>query len=127
MARIVLLVVLMGLILMVSGCASHQAKPPAAVHHVVLLWYKDDVADVEARKIEAGSLGLAQIDGVRAVKVGKAIASERPVVDDSFDLAVLFEFDSIEDMHAYINNPVHKAFVESHIKGRMEKVLIYDF
>jgi len=47
-------------------------------------------------------------------------------VDDSFDLGIVMTFDSAPEMRAYLVHPRHKAFVQNHIEGRVQRLLVYD-
>jgi len=48
------------------------------------------------------------------------------MVDDSFDLGIVMDFDSAAALDVYLAHPRHQAFFERYVKGRPEQVLIYD-
>ncbi len=115
------------LLALLTACTGFIDRPAAPVRHVVLAWFTDAVTEADIRQIVAETLKLKAIDEVVSVETGRAIASERPIVDDSFDLAVMMRFRSAEDMRRYLVDPRHRQFVETWLKGRVEKLLVYDF
>ena len=113
-------------LLCLTGCAA--TPPPAArVHHVVLCWLKDPGNAEQRQKILAASYAMRQIPGVIDVHGGEPIASDRPIVDASFDVAVTFTFASVEDMRAYLDHPLHKQATQDVLGPLAKKVVIYDF
>ena len=58
---------------------------------------------------------------------GLSIKSDRPIVDDSFDLGIAMTFRSVDDMNQYLIDPRHTKFVDTWLKGRLDKMLVYDF
>lgn len=109
------------------GCqpAVPVAKQPA-VSHVVLCWLKEPGNEGQRLQLMDRSLGFSSIPGVLDVKAGTALDSDRPVVDDSFDVAVIIDFESLEALHAYESHPLHKKAVEELLKPLTSRVLIYD-
>jgi len=65
--------------------------------------------------------------GVVTVSAGTALESDRPVVDSSFDLAIVITFDSEETLKAYLNHPDHKAAVKNTLQPLVKRILVYDF
>jgi hypothetical protein len=107
------------------GCAPVQVRQP--VQHIVLVWLKAGTSPEVYEQIVEGSKGLSTIGGIRDLQVGRAIPSERPIVDDSFSLGLYMRFDSVEDMNAYLTDPRHVQFVDTLVKPHLEKLVIYDF
>lgn len=112
-------------LLLLAACAPAQVGKP--VHHIVLVWLKADTAPEVYERIVEGSKALAGIGQIRDLQVGKAIPSERPIVDDSFSMGLYMRFDSAADMHAYLTDPRHVQFVDTQVKPHLEKLVIYDF
>ncbi len=102
-------------------------KQEYTVQHIVLLWLKPDIAERKKQEIIEGTNALIEINQVKRVTIGHSIPSDRNIVDDSFDLGVLFEFETVDAMKNYTKDPLHKAFVEKSIKGNIEKIIVYDF
>jgi len=100
---------------------------PGAIDHVVLTWLKKPGDQVDQARIVAAVKGLkAGIKEVKSVSVGRALPSERPVVDDSFDVALVMRFDSAADLASYEKNPVHVKAVTETLKPLTTKILVYD-
>jgi hypothetical protein len=74
-----------------------------------------------------GSRALSDIGQIRDLQVGKAIPSERLIVDDSFSFGIYMRFDSVVDMNAYLTDPRHVRFVDTQVKPHLEKLVVYDF
>jgi hypothetical protein len=105
----------------------HSHAQTAPIHHVVLVWFPPDTTEQQIEMVMQASRRLSTIEGVASLKVGRSIKSQRPIVDDSFDIGISMQFDSIEQMQRYLQDPRHKAFVERYIKGKTSKLLVYDF
>ena len=112
------------LVSLVMPAAYAQTAP---VHHIVLVWFPPETTDDTIQTVIQQSRALAGIEGVSSLKVGKAIASDRAIVDDSFDIGISMQFDSVEAMNRYLVHPQHQAFVQEYIKGKVSKLLVYDF
>lgn len=101
------------------------------VVHGVYLWLKPTVNDLQKQqqreKLIFASKKLRAIDGVRELKVGQVISSERSIVDDSFDVGLYFYFDSVEMMNIYLAHPVHVAVVKKEIKPLVSQIRVMDF
>ena len=113
-------------LLTLCGCV-HQTAAPKPVHHVVLVWVKPALGDAYVESLKQASLGLGLIPGVQSVHVGQPLQATRPMVDDSYSIAVYFEFDTTRAMEAYIAHPDHQAFIRQFIRGKVDKIVIYDF
>jgi len=93
---------------------------------VVVCWLREP-GDAEARQqlIEA-SRRLQEVPGVIRVVAGEAVASEREVVDDSFDVAVVMTFADAEAMQAYLADPRHRAAVRETLAPLVGRMVVYD-
>ncbi|MDX8391660.1 MAG: Dabb family protein [Mariprofundaceae bacterium] len=109
-----------------SMFASLAAAETSNVHHVVLLWLKEPGNLQAIHKITAVSHSFAAIPGVLSVKIGTGMQSERAIVDDSFDIGMIFTFANRQAMHAYLNHPVHKRSVDHMIQPLVRKIIVYD-
>ena len=67
------------------------------------------------------------IPGVVEVRVGEVIPSDRKIVDDSFDIGIIFSFKSVDDMNSYIQHPTHLQAVKDTLIPLTHKILVYDF
>lgn len=98
------------------------------VNHVVLVWFKPDTTQTDIDEVirETNKLPLF-IPQIKSMRLGRAIASDRKMVDDSFDLGIYLLFANQQDMATYLSHPKHVTFVNQFVKPRLERLLVYDF
>ncbi len=109
-----------------AGCAQKVQKPANPVQHVVLLWFTTKT-NSWIQQVETETLKLRAIPQVLSLETGTAIKSNREIVDDSFDLGITVTFRSVDDMKKYLIDPRHTKFVDTWLKGRLDKMRVYDF
>ncbi|WP_395715792.1 Dabb family protein [Prosthecobacter sp.] len=97
------------------------------VEHIVLVWLKrpGNAAD-RATLIATARKFQAEIKEIQHLSVGTTVASERPIVDDSFDVGFVMRFASKADMDAYEKHPVHQKAVKETLLPIAKKVQVYD-
>ena len=122
------------LLLIAAACSKPPAPPPSAdksapatVHHVVVCWLKEPGNEIARAQLIGTSLGFKDLPGVVDVHAGGPLPSDRPVVDDSFDVAITMTFRDEAALRAYENHPAHKKAVEAVIKPLVARFVIYDF
>lgn len=111
-----------------AGAATAGAQAQAnGVDHVVIVWLDDaHKTDADRAALIAGGEMLRTIPGLVSLSIGRAVPSDRPVVDASFDVAFHFKFANLADMQAYVSHPTHMAFLKQHTAGRVAKIIVYD-
>ena len=116
----------LSLVLCVVACAATDGLAQS-LNHVVLVWLKDpgNEAQIDAIIDNVGS--LTAIPGVLAVSAGRAIPSERTIVDDSFTVGVNIVLGSTDDIADYVKHPIHTEYIGKYIEGKAARILIYDF
>jgi len=114
--------------LLLYSCAGKLSPAEqASVHHVVLAWLAEP-GDAGARqKIIAISKSFAAIPGVMHVHAGHVMASERDIVDDSFDIGIIVTFPDRAAMESYLTHPTHTHAVREIINPLVRKIVVYDF
>jgi hypothetical protein len=100
--------------------------PSGSVDHVVLIWLKRPGNAADRKAILAASNELRAISGIRFLDAGTALQSDRPIVDDSFDIGFTMRFDSAEALHAYETDPLHVKKANEILMPLSRKVLVYD-
>jgi len=60
--------------------------------HIVIFWIKPDVEDAEKRLVDGLNHYLPDIPGVISMHVGRCAPSDRPVVDQSYQVALNITF-----------------------------------
>lgn len=104
-----------------------SSEKDSMVTHVVMVWLKAEVSAQQREIIMSSAQQLAEIPGVMRVQSGLAIASERPIVDDSFSFGINIQLTNAAQLNQYLQHPIHVNYVDTHIKGNTRKLLIYDF
>lgn len=101
-------------------------SPPGTVDHVVLVWLKRPGNPADRKALLAACDELRVIPGMRFLDAGTALASPRPVVDDSFDLGLVIRFDSAAALHAYETDPRHVQQLNTVLRPLAAKTVVYD-
>ena len=110
-----------------AGCATVEKTSRHEINHVVLCWLKEPGNSGHRRKIIETSETFRKIPGVQTLSVGQVIHSDRPIVDDSFDVAISITFASKADLQKYISHPIHTEAVDKVLKPLIARITVYDF
>ena len=110
-----------------AGCAIVREAHQPKVHHVVLCWLKDSGNATQRRQIMEVSQSFSRIPGVLDVRVGEVIESDRKIVDDSFDVAIILSFANAEKLKAYLAHPIHQKAKNEVLLPIIKKIVVYDF
>ena len=95
--------------------------------HVVIFW-TDPKKPQAADDLLAGARKyLKQAPGILHFHVGRMAPSHRPVVDQSYQVALNVVFEDKQAQDDYQNHPAHLEFVEKVFKPNCVKVVVYDF
>jgi len=95
--------------------------------HVVIFWTDPDNPAAADELIAGADKFLKPIPGALHFHVGKMAASHRPVVDQSYQVALSIVFPDKKAEHDYQTHPRHIEFVETVFKRVCKKVVVYDF
>ena len=95
--------------------------------HIVIFWTKPEVAGATEALLAGAEKYLRPVPGVRLFHVGKMATSERPVVDQSYQVALNLQFETKQQQDDYQIHPLHLEFVEKSFKPNCQRVVIYDF
>ena len=95
--------------------------------HVVIFWTEPANAETAEKLIAGAEKYLRPIPGIVTFHVGKMVGSHRPVVDQSYQVALNVGFTSKAEQDAYQTHPLHLEFVEKVLKPIGKKVVVYDF
>jgi hypothetical protein len=98
-----------------------------SVEHVVVVWLKIPGDRAAQDEVIAASQVLKSIPGVLSLKAGTMIPSERPIVDNSFDIALSVTFTDAKAMQHYLTHPDHIQLVEETLKPLVDKIRVYDY
>lgn len=110
-----------------ASCAS--IAPPAAkgtIDHVVLVWLKRPGNPQDRKALRDAGDELRSIPGLRFLDHGIAHPSDRPTVDDSFDIGYVMRFDSAAALEAYAKHPLHQKKLNEVLRPLSAKIVVYD-
>ena len=93
--------------------------------HTVFFWLKEGLEPSERERFLTEVKKLGTIDLVKSCHVASPVASEREVVDDSFDYSLHMVFDNTADQDAYQVHADHDVFIDE-CKDLWTKVVVYD-
>lgn len=110
------------------GCCQHPAPMgvDGRVTHVVVFYLKQPGDEAARRKFIESAHALSSIPGVLDVHVGTTLPSTRPVVDASFDVAVVMHFADEASLRNYAVHPDHVRVVNELIKPLVDHYRVYD-
>ncbi len=95
--------------------------------HVVIFW-TDPANPGAADELLAGiEKFLKPIPGVLSFHAGKMVGSPRPVVDQTYQIALNLVFPNKKAQDDYQVHPLHVEFVNGVFKKTCKKVVVYDF
>ena len=95
--------------------------------HIVVLWADPAQPAAADKLVEAANRLLPGIPGVIEFHAGKMVGSPRPVVEQTYSVALNVIFANKEAEAAYQTHPQHVEFVTNFVKPLVKKVLVYDF
>ncbi len=99
----------------------------AAVVHIVLVWLKEPGNPEHRQQIIDASREFETIPGVIDVSVGEVVLSDRPIVDDSFDVGLYLTFSSVDAMNIYLADDRHQQALREVFRPLSERYVVYDF
>lgn len=95
--------------------------------HIVVFWADPENPQSAANLIDGAERYLRHIPGIVHFHIGRMVPSHRPVVDQSYQVALNVTFTDKAAHDAYQAHPDHVEFVAKVFKPNCRKVIIYDF
>ena len=95
--------------------------------HVVIFWTDSAQADAADKIIAGGNKFLKNIPGLTQFHIGKMVGSPRPVVDQTYQVALNTVFASKQAQDDYQVHPQHLEFIAQCVKPFVKKITVYDF
>ena len=94
--------------------------------HAVYFWLKPELTEVQRAAFRRGVESLTAIKSVEQAYIGPpARTPKRPVIDDSYSLALIVLCRDVVAQDAYQVDPIHLKFVEE-FSSFWTRVQIYD-
>lgn len=95
--------------------------------HVVIFWTDPAIPDAADKVIAGADKFLRDLPGITHFHVGKRVGSHRPVVDQTYQVALNTGFTSRQAQDDYQVHPKHLKFVDECVKPFVKQVKVYDF
>lgn len=95
--------------------------------HVVIFWTDPAIPNAADELMQGAEHYLKSIPGITQFHVGRMVRSHRPVVDQSYQVALNVTFATKQAQDDYQVHPQHLEFVEKVFKRVCRRVLVYDF
>lgn len=81
--------------------------------HTVFFWLWQTLDTEDRRRFEEGLDLLTRDPNVRDRRIGKPAATNRAVIDSSYDYGVVLRFDTLASHDAYQAGLAHQVFLET--------------
>lgn len=109
------------------AAANISTKTPAMLSHIVIFWTDPAQPDAADKLIAGANQYLPGIPGVSHFHAGKMSPSPRPVVEQSYQVALNLIFPNKVAEQAYQAHPRHLEFVAQCVKPFVQKIVVFDF
>jgi hypothetical protein len=111
-----------------SACPCGRVGDNSAMFSHIVVFWTDPANPNAADELLAGANQLLKnIPGVVQLHVGKMAPSHRPVVEQSYQVALNLIFPNRKAQDDYQVHPRHVEFVEKFVRRLVQKVVVYDF
>ena len=95
--------------------------------HIVIFWTDPTQPDAIDKLIAGANKYLKDIPGLVHFHVGRMATSQRPVVDQTYQVALNTVFTNKQAQDDYQIHPQHIEFVEKVFQQVCKQVRVYDF
>ncbi len=95
--------------------------------HVVIFWTDPNNPQAADELLAGMEKYLRPIPGVLHFHTGKMASSHRPVVDQTYQVALNITFPDKKTQDDYQAHPMHVDFVNNVFKKTCQRVVVYDF
>ena len=101
------------------------------IAHIVLFEPKPDLTETDRQQLLDGLRAAArEIPSVRRLRYGRRVRHGLPgyeqMMRDEYSFAALIEFETLEDLRAYLAHPAH-ALIGRHFMESSVRALAYDY
>ena len=93
--------------------------------HSVYFWFKKSTTPEQLETFYADTEKLREIEVVKALYTGKPASTDRPIVERSYDFAVIVHFEDLASHDVYQKHLIHLELLEKHA-SIWEKIMITD-
>jgi hypothetical protein len=118
---------LLAALLLIPGAVPAGGAPgDTGIKHVVMCWLKEPGNAEHRQRVIDVSRELTTIPEVRDMVVGAPVPSERPIVEDSFDIGLVLTFRDETALDIYLNHPEHTRRVRDTLQPLCVRVQVVD-
>jgi hypothetical protein len=100
---------------------------PAMLSHIVVFWTVPPNPAAADELLAGANRLLKDIPGVVQFHAGKMVPSHRPVVEQSYQVALNLIFPNKKAQDDYQVHPQHVEFVDKYVRRLVKTVVVYDF
>lgn len=111
------------------GCVTApKAGKTGKLNHIGLFWLKEpgNVADRQ-KLIAAAHRFSREIPEVQLLSVGQSVPQGSALLDTSFDICLIMQFDDQAAMDRYAKHPIHVQAAQEVFLPLSKKIQFYDF
>lgn len=107
-------------------CAASDAAMEPGIKHVVMCWLKEPGNTGHRERVIAASQELRMIPEVQDMVIGAPVASDRPIVEDSFDVGIVMTLRDEAALRVYLEHPEHTSRIRDTLGPLCARVQVVD-
>ncbi len=104
--------------------ASAMTASNIFIHHVFFFLNNPD-SKQDRDKLVEGLKKLSKVKSIKSFHIGKPADTNRDVIDRSYSISWMLQFNNAADQESYQTDPVHLKFIEE-CSSLWKKVIVYD-
>lgn len=93
--------------------------------HTAYFWLKEDLDPRDIAAFKEDCEKLKEIETVQAFYTGIPASTNREVIENTYDYAIVFHFKDLADQEYYQGHPLHLEMIEKH-QAKWERVMVTD-
>ncbi|MEO5684142.1 MAG: Dabb family protein [Chitinophagaceae bacterium] len=114
-----------GLISLPAAAVNAAAPQKRLFIHHVYFWLKNHDSKEDKDKLIAGLVKLADVKSIKTVHIGEPAATNRDVIDRSYNISWCLFFENKANQDSYQTDPIHLNFIKE-CSDLWTKVVVYD-
>ena len=104
--------------------ASAMTASNIFIHHVFFFLNNPD-SKQDRDKLVEGLKKLSKVKSIKSFHIGKPADTNRDVIDRSYSISWMLQFNNAADQESYQTDPIHLKFIEE-CSSLWKKVIVYD-
>jgi len=106
--------------------AAGETATDSGIKHVVMCWLKEPGNAEQREQVIATSRELQVIPEVLDMAIGGPVPSERPNVEDTFDVGIVMTFRDETTLQTYLTHPEHMSRVRNTLAPLCSRIQVLD-